>query len=320
MSFYGTVFYEFERLFFNFKFKNVEDTVDTVDIEAKDSVNGMTATERWDTFHIHTGNRWIRLTSMPEGNDVKGVVFSHAEAGPATGTAIPIDAFTLEEEEEPEGEVTRLTANQLFNMPEIKYDNAGHIVSAETKIMQLPDPAEVIVEGMESHFEEPIERKGIEHDIEQNADTEENAVVLEPGQVVATTKLAISEKGVITGVEDVYYKMPQSDAEAELEEITERVEVLEEDIASVTDLSGLYNQEPDKSWIDEFNRYESLVAAIGNLEASKRVLNGTDRLEETMTVAEQITQLYGLISGVNAALGNRITELDKKISSYHPPE
>jgi hypothetical protein len=129
MSFYGTVFYEFERLFFKFKFKNALDNEDTTDLRSIDSVDGITATERWDTFHIDTGNRWIKLASMDEGGERKGVTLFHAEAGPAKQEQSAMELIELEKEETPD---VRLGIHQAFKVPSIVYDNAGHIVSTNT--------------------------------------------------------------------------------------------------------------------------------------------------------------------------------------------
>jgi hypothetical protein len=79
MSFYGTVFYEFEQVFFKFQFKNSES--DSVTIEPKDSVNGTTADARWDTLNFNSGNKWIGMSSE-EGGTSKGVTLYHAVAGP----------------------------------------------------------------------------------------------------------------------------------------------------------------------------------------------------------------------------------------------
>lgn len=319
MSFYGTVFYEFERLFFKFKFQNVEDTVDTVDINALDSVDGITATERWDTFHIHSGNRWIKLTSMPEGGEVKGLILSHAAAGPAKEETIPFEPIELEEGET----ATVLDATQAFKVPTITYDNAGHIVSAETSKYQLPDPTEVVQSGMTDYFEEPLDKQGIEHSIEVPEDPEAaGVVVLEPGQIVATTKLSISEKGTVTKVEDVLYKMPASDAEQDFAELSERMDAVEETLEEIPEtyatleLTGaideLYRPEGESA-VGSEDRFVSLTTALGNLEDSKLTISPTENLTKSMSVSEQLIAIYKLASGVNEALGNRISTLDAKI-------
>jgi type II secretory pathway component PulC len=175
---------------------------------------------------------------------------------------------------------------------------------------------------MSTYFDEQVEKKGIEHDIEVPEDPEAaGVIVLEPGQVVATTKLQISEKGVIVGTEDVLYKMPASDAEQDFAELSERMDeaeaILEEipetyaTLELMGEINELYNPEGESAVLPE-NRFNSLVEALGNLEESKVTLS-TEGLTQSKSVAEQLIAIYRLASGVNEALGNRISILDARI-------
>lgn len=317
MSFYGTVFYEFERLFFKFKFKNASDNEDTVDLRGIDSVDGITATERWDTFHIDTGNRWIKLASMDEGGERKGVTLFHAMPGPKKYEQSAMELIELEEDETPD---VRLGIHQAFKVPSIVYDNAGHIVSADTTTYQLPDPSEMVLNGMEKHFEEDVSPQGFEHEYEEFPEEDEAYTVLEPGQPVVVNKLLISDKGIVTGIEPVFYKMPASDAEQDFNELKERMEEVESILEEVPEtyakledtgvIKDLYYPD-DETGVDEMDRFVTLTEALGNLEKSKVTITGD--LRKSVSIADQLTAIYELASGINQALGNRISTLDARV-------
>lgn len=312
MSFYGSVFYEFERLFFKFKFKNAADTADSVtDLEAIDSLDGITATERWDTFHIDSGNRWIKLATMPEGGERKGVTLFHAEAGPAKHSFSTMGLQELAEEEEAD---IVLTSRQAFTVPTIVYDNAGHIVSAEPTLYQLPNPPEIIMDGMENHFEEPISPKSIENELEQPDDAD--VQVLTPGQVVATSQFDVSEKGVITNVRNIWYKMPQSETEENIEELTQRVDQAEEDIKA-------------RSLIEEVGDTDDFYAADSTIALDKRLGSITDHIgviedgsrtifkdyTNPHTLVEQLLKVYELAQSVNVATSDNVEQLRTKVTA-----
>lgn len=340
MSFYGTVFYEFERLFYKFKFKNVTDTEDSVDLREIDSVDGVVATERWDTFHIDSGNRWIKLATMPEDGERKGVTIFHGAAG---GTQTTVDAIEPQEndEENPITPDVQLEAQQCFKVPTISYDNAGHIAEVTTRMFQMPDPQKVIEQGMPIHFEDgPVTPQGFEHESEF-PEEEEAYVVLEPGQKVAVNKLIVSEQGVITGVEPVYYKMPASKSEQDFAEFAERLETIEEFVEEVPtiyatqELTGSIEDlyyDLMESGIDSSNRFSSIATAVGNIEESSRKITGEYRTAGSL--AQQLIAVYDLASSINASLTNllsqqdariqvlerKVEELTKRIEELHPSE
>lgn len=317
MSFYGSVFYEFERLFFKFKFKNVADDVDTVDLRDIDSTDGITATERWDTFHIDSGNRWIKLATMPEGGERKGVTLFHAEAGPSKHEQSTMEVCELEEGQTPD---VNLGAHQVFKVPTIAYDNAGHIVSADTTIYQLPDPNEVVSDGMEKHFDEDVSPQGFEHEYEKFPDDDESYVVLEPGQPVVVNKFLISDKGIVTGVEPVFYKMPASDAEQDFAELSERMDAAEETLEAIPEtyatiestgtIADLYYGGMDTA-INPSERFASLALAIGNIEESGREITGNIR--DIPSVASQLKTTHELTTALSLTTSTAIGELTKKV-------
>lgn len=313
MSFYGSVFYEFERLFFKFKFKNAADTADSVtDLEAIDSLDGITATERWDTFHIDSGNRWIKLATMPEGGERKGVTLFHAAPGPNTKQTLPIEPIELEENETAD---IVLSSTQAFKVPTIKYDNAGHISDVTTEVYQLPEPAQIIIDGMENHFEEPIAPQAISHETE---DVEEDAEItqLSSGQVIAATKLLVSEKGVITGVEDVYYKMPQSETESNIEDLQLRMAQAEQDILARTLIAETGEAEdfyaPD-STIELTDRLATITDHIGVIEEGSRTI--FKDYKQIHPLVDQILKVYELAQSVNVATSDNVEQLRSKVTA-----
>lgn len=320
MSFYGTVFYEFERLFYKFKFKNVLDTEDTVDLTAVDSTDGILATERWDTFHIDSGNRWIKLASMPEGGIRKGVTLFHAEAGPAKHSFSTMDLTELEEEQEPDVE---LGIRQAFNVPTLSYDNAGHITGIENTTYRLPEPQKIITDGMTSQFETDITPQGFEHDVDF-PESDEAFEVLEPGQKVAVTRFLVNDKGIITGVEPVYYKMPASDAEQDFAELSVRMEEAEAQLATVfSDFARYEVTGVPSDLYDEDTTVEqahSITEAIGNLEDSNYTIF-QDR-KNVATLAEQLKKVYSIATAISintsiaiGELANRVDELTQRIEA-----
>lgn len=317
MSFYGSVFYEFERLFFKFKFKNVADDVDTVDLRDIDSTDGVTATERWDTFHIDSGNRWIKLATMPEGGERKGVTLFHAEAGPSKHEQSAMELCELEEGQTPD---VRLGIHQAFKVPVIEYDNAGHIVSTDTTTYQLPDPNEVVLDGMEKRFDEDVSPQGFEHEYEGFPEDDESYVVLEPGQPVVVNKFLISDKGIVTGVEPVFYKMPASDAEQDFAELSERMDAVEETLEEIPEtyatieatgtIADLYYDEMETA-INPDQRFASLALAIGNIEESGRQITGNIR--DIPSVASQLQSTHQLTTALSLTTSTAIGELTKKV-------
>ena len=318
MSFYGTVFYEFERLFFKFKFKNAADTIDTVDLNSIDSIDGITATERWDTFHIDGGNRWIKLASMDEGGERKGVTIFHAEAGPAKHSFSTMDLKELDEGESPDVE---LGIHQAFNIPTLSYDNAGHITGIENTLYRLPEPQQVVTDGMESFFEEDVTLQGFEHEWEF-PEEEEAYETLAPGQPVAVTRFLVNDKGVITGTEPVFYKMPASDAEQDFAELDERLSIAEEDIATIKrdytpleitgDIQNLYYPTEDSFVVGE-DKFQNIVDAIGNIEESGRLM--AEDIRQIPSLAEQVKTTYESISALSITQSMSISELTKQLES-----
>lgn len=319
MSFYGTVFYEFEQLFFKFKFKNVADNVDDVDLDMLDSQDGITATRRWDTFHIHSGNRWIKLASMEEGGETKGLTLFHAAPGPKK-----YDLETISVAAEGAKPSVIMKPEETLSIPTINYDNAGHIVSVDKQAYQLPNADEIVDLGMTTHFDPAISKQGIEHDIEVPED-ESGVIVLQPGQVVATTKLDISQKGVITGAKDVLYKMPMSDTEADMEDLQTRMEDAEENIVDINErlaldyapivLTGTIDDlYAENSVVPDVNRFSSLADAIGNLEMSNRTIN-PEQITESVSVADQLLAVHELASSVNVQSANLISQLTTRLEA-----
>lgn len=338
MSFYGTVFYEFEQVFFKFKFKN--NSTDNINIVPQDSVNGTIASERWDTFNLESGNRWIGMSSMNEAEGTKGVSIFHAAAGPEKHG---IETLTIA----PEGATAekQLSFEQVIQVPIIKYDNAGHIVSEEKVNYLLPDTANVIETGMTDHFETDIDIKAI-----SPTDTSSDVIVLTPGQIVATPKISVTPKGVIQQTDTIYYKLPESDAEKDYSELMTRMSAAEEAIVNnkneldekivegdafvqdqVDTITETYATLEQTGTVDDLynkvtslggdNGFSSLANAIGNLEASAVKID-KKFADQAISVADQISSVYdfGMQLAIaynisNAATTKQIEELEKRIEA-----
>lgn len=309
MSFYGNVFYEFERLFFKFKFLNSDN--DNVEIEPADSVNGTEATERWDTLHIDAGNRWIKMASMDEGSTRKGVTIFHAAAG--GDTTYEKDIISPIMLEEGENSDIQLDNNQAFEVPTVVYDNAGHIVSMDTKIYQLPD------NSLTEYFEDGAEANGFQVDSSTDM-SDEDYTILAPGEKVVVDCLKLTSNGIVESIDKKYFKMPASDAEKDFTDLKDRMEIVEETLEEIPEtyaslqltgsIDDLYNE---SGVIADDNKFTSLTAAMGDLETSKNTVTGSQMLAQSMPIADQIIKVYELASGVNQALGNRISTMDARI-------
>ena len=311
MSFYGTVFYEFERLFYKFKFKNVADTEDTVDLRDIDSTDGVIATERWDTFHIDSGNRWIKLATMPEDGQRKGVTIFHADAGPTKESFSTMNLVDLAEGQQPDVE---LDIHQAFNVPTVSYDNAGHVTGIENTLYRLPEPQKIITDGMMSQFDSDITPQGFEHEGEFPADDAEY-VVLEPGQPVAVTRFLVNDKGVVTGVEPVYYKMPASDAEQDFAELDQRMDEAEAQLTTIFSdfapyaITGMPGDLYDEG--STVNKAETITQAIGNIEDSNYEIF-RDR-NNVASLAAQLKQVFQVASAVSVSSSTAIGELATRV-------
>jgi len=79
-----------------------------------------------DTATIDTGNRWIQLKA---NTDEDKVTIYHAPAGVA-----PSGNTTFDNDETP-------NYGDTFTIPEVKYDEAGHISAVETHTVKFPPPS-----------------------------------------------------------------------------------------------------------------------------------------------------------------------------------
>lgn len=345
MSFYGTVFYEFEQVFFKFQFKNSES--DSVTIEPKDSVNGTTANVRWDTLNFNSGNRWIGMSSE-EDSTSKGVTLYHAAAGPTTHS---IETLTIPTSGD---KGTQLSAGQNIEIPKINYDNAGHIVDSENIRFTLPAADTIVEEGMEDHFE-TSNIISVINPASTGSVSQEN--VLKPGQIITAPKFNVTEKGVVSGVEQIYYQLPQSDAEQNYNEVTERLDKIDEylELNDINDIrlrvdkveKDILENETDietklsttdKKFVDEIARidknyapltltgkeapkgYETFAAAIGNIQNSAKTMSQATAglVSENANIAQQFEALVtyaGLLYWELGMIKNKVSTLEDRIAA-----
>lgn len=280
MSFYGNVFYEFEQVFFKFKFQNSED--EKVDLSKDNSTEGTTATERWDILNFKSGNHWIGLQTLAEGSTEKGVILFHA--APGTDTQ---DLKTFDTEEEG----TQLNAGQKIEVPTIKVDKAGHISSSEQIIYTLPQAADVVDQGMVNYYEGEREILALE-----KSDATEPDVELTPGDIVKISKLTLNNKGVIKAEDSMLVKLPMDKTDANFDLVNDRLDQAEQDI----DELQAYNTTNDFASVrDKSEKNEKDISDLNNQLLSteealqEQIANGDTDLQEQVTA---ITNEYAKLS------------------------
>lgn len=279
MSFYGNVFYEFEQVFFKFKFQNSSE--EKVDLLKDSSKEGTTATERWDILNFKSGNHWIGLQTLEEGSTEKGVTLFHAAPGIETQ-----DLKTLDTEEEG----TQLSAGQKIEVPTIKVDKAGHISSSEPVVYTLPQAADVVNEGMDD-YEGEREILALE-----KSDAIEPDVELTPGDIVKISKLTLNGKGVVKAEDSMLVKLPMDKTDANFDLVNDRLDQAEQDI----DELQAYNTTNDFASVkDKSDNNEKKISDLNNLlltteEALKaQIADGDTDLQEQVTA---ITNEYAKLS------------------------
>lgn len=255
MSFYGNVFYEFEQVFFKFKFLN--NSSQEVDLEPSNSGDGTLATERWDTFYMNAGNRWIGMQANESGE--KGVTLFHTGPGDET---TPLETLVAT------GSDNKLSAGQTIQVPTIEVDNAGHIASSSLNSYTLPEASEIIDEGMVERFEEGTEIASINQSDAKNAEIE-----LTPGSVIEVSNLVVNSKGVIKENKPIYIKMPADKMDQNFDEIYSRLDMAEEDI----DALELYNTTNNFAEVRQQaeDNAEAIVELVKTIDSNKTELEKT---------------------------------------------
>lgn len=270
MSFYGTVFYEFEQVFFKFQFHNNNN--DNVNIIPQDSTNGTIASVRWDTFNLDSGNRWIGMKTMDEDGSAKGVSVFHAAAGPAKQQ---IETLTIPNDG---SSGTELQSSQNIEVPIINYDNAGHIVNSTPVRYTLPAASKVVEEGMTNHFTDNFNITSIQ----ATDNSIDEYVELNPGDIISVSKLGITNKGVINDAQQVFFKLPASDAEKDYQTIQNEISIIKTDIDNIEK----YHEENDFASVKaETNQNTADIVA-----ANERITSVQTSLEETIATGDDELQ------------------------------
>lgn len=298
MSFYGTVFYEFEQVFFKFKFKNSDS--DSVTIEPKDSINGTTADARWDTLNFNSGNKWIGMSS--EENDTsKGVTLYHAAAGPKKHS---IETLTIPASG---NKGTQLLAGQNIEIPKINYDNAGHIVDSENMRFTLPAADAIVEEGMKDRFEND---SNIITSIEVTDNLINEYIELNPGDIIAVSQLDITKKGVVNEEQKVFFKLPASDAEKDYQTIQNEITIIKTDIDNIekyhkeNDFASV-TAETKQNTADIVTTNERITSVQTSLEGT--IATGDDELQRQINECAPLSLTGNAPSGFEtfeAALGD----------------
>lgn len=219
------------------------------------------------------------------------------------------------------------------------------------------------------------------------------SVELEAGDCFSTDVITVNKKGAITDISKKYYKLPISDEVVQLDAITERVDIIEEDLKkipnnyatqkSVEDLSktidGLlssdelnnvlkdyvvtndhealsktvsdlsinlsnnyYTKESVDKTVENINdtlttlddtyakivdigviddvynektsitdKFDTITAAMGNLEESDKAIYSTDKTETVHSIAAQLTQLSNIIGALDSLYSKNTEVLDE---------
>lgn len=116
-------------------FKIIASGADSTSVEElTTSHSNIIAESTQDTFTINTGNKWIRTATAP-GSDT--MTFAHA-LSPISSQANT--KYGLEADET----VNILDGDNTFEVPVFKFDEAGHIIFAETHTVTIPEVFESV--------------------------------------------------------------------------------------------------------------------------------------------------------------------------------
>ena len=253
MSFYGTTFYEFKKIFNKILTKNNNSTSPS---SISTSTTGeVEANSKSDAVTFFGGNHWIRVKA-----DDDGVKVEHAE--PTATDTNKYTPFT----HTPKGNGTIASATELQPgdyitvASEVKYDKAGHIInSIPTKVYQLPQTdTEVELETIENRLD--VAEKDIDN-IETNYAKQKYVTDLTNP---LDERLREAEQDIIDTNDDIETNY------AKLEMTGETVDLM---------LSDNYSE-----------KFKKITEIIGNIEELNQEL-GYDPKKRTLTLCESLKEV-----------------------------
>lgn len=167
-------------------YKNIvtDNAGDTAVIAPASTTGIQSADNTQDTLTLQTSNKWIKLDSATEGT----VKFGH-ELAAFIGETKPNVPYGLIQNED---HTTNLNTDNTFEVPCFLFDEAGHILNAETHTVTLPESFSSIVIGAAS--EATVNTQHIEGEIVADAMTD--TLTLNPGNKWIQMKTDINNDSV----------------------------------------------------------------------------------------------------------------------------
>lgn len=143
MGFYGSVYYQLVDTFYKVAVKNTgaERTSFLTSVDANEELSSQ-AVGRKGVFGLASGNRWINFdkATAPDGSAIyqiwHGMPNPTPAGNPQASGFVLLNKDSLSEEEKKNAQP--ILYADYFKTHEVKYDEAGHIVSAEEKLYQFP--------------------------------------------------------------------------------------------------------------------------------------------------------------------------------------
>ena len=125
---------------YGYKTIKVTNTEDTVVSEANAEIksNGQSADNTQDILTLSASNRWIKLDNNSEDDQIK---IGHKHSGFATGTSANTYYGLTQNEDHTKSANNKgdLNNDNTFEVPCLKFDEAGHILEARTHTVTLPE-------------------------------------------------------------------------------------------------------------------------------------------------------------------------------------
>lgn len=116
-------------------FKTIASGADSTSVDELDtSHSDIVAENTQDKFTINTGNKWIRTATAPDSD---AITFAHA-LSPISSQANTKYGLVADET------VNILDGDNTFEVPVFKFDEAGHIIFAETHTVTIPEVFESV--------------------------------------------------------------------------------------------------------------------------------------------------------------------------------
>lgn len=310
----------------NMKQISIQNSGNSIDNNIATASNGnLIAATPIDTMTIDTGNRWIQLEANP---DNKKVSIYHNIAGQQIGTS------------QTGNETPKF--GKTFFIPEIRYDNLGHITSTATHTVAIPEPS--LNKDLIATTSSVI--TGLSLDVTEGKLTQTNNNV---------GSLALTGYGSETDAAAIDAEDTINGAIRKLEnQISNEVKNRADSVSSLTDtVTNNYNSLNNAIETEVTNRNEAIAAAVNALDVDEISANNSyissikqvdgkisanitalpdyssywDRIATLEETVEQLTADLGTANNTITALQKNLADLlttvewlSAKVDGYHPVE